>query len=108
MGSVHHDDGPQAQIAAVEVLLCSRADGLMELDCVTAHGSEAGWPCTLRVGLPVGEPWSSAAERALVRWATEGVVVSVELRHGWGPSKVRLSAGGTAILLELSGGELRR
>ncbi len=85
---------------AVEIVFCSTARNIVELDCRTVGGARPGWPFFMRLGLPGQAPWSAAAERMLIRWAGEGAIVTVDLRAGRRPAKVRLSHGDAAVVLD--------
>lgn len=86
--------------ACVEIVFCSTSRGVVELDCRTVSGTCDGWPFLMRLGLPAHAAWSAAAERMLGRWADEGAIVTVDLRAGRRPPKVRISHGDAAVVLD--------
>lgn len=102
MGSMRDHPTPVDGVTAVEVLFCSTARNVVELDCIDASGSGAGRPFTMHLGLPSQQPWSAAAERVIMRWAGASAVVAVEVRGGRRSTKVRLTRDGTVLLLDLA------
>lgn len=89
-----------APAISVELVFCSTASNIVELDCRAVSGPGAGWPFSMRLGLPGHAAWSAAAERMLTRWAGESAVVSVEVKGGRRTAQVRLSDGAAAVLLD--------
>lgn len=89
-----------ATCALVELLFCSVSRNVVVLDCRAASGPGDGWPFVMRLGLPAHGAWSAAAERMLMRWAAQSAVVSVEIRAGQRPVRVRLFDDDAAVLLD--------
>ena len=104
MEDPHEELDPQERGAGtlVSVVFSSVARGVAELDCVSESGPGAGWPFTMRLGLPGHAAWAAAAERMLARWAERGTVVLVEVRVTHRPPRIRLSDGENAVLLDVT------
>lgn len=86
----------------VSVVFSSVVRGVVELDCLAESGPGAGWPFTMRLGLPAHATWAAAAERMLARWAERSAVVLVEVRVTHRPARIRLSDGETSVLLDVT------
>jgi hypothetical protein len=101
MDADHADEVPiTATEMSVELVFCSTAANIVELDCRAMSGPGAGWPFSMRLGLPGHAAWSAAAERMLTRWAGQSAVLSVEIKGGRHTAQVRLSDGVAAVLLD--------
>lgn len=104
MGHDDHEGQLEAPVdgvqSAVEIVFCTTARNVVELDCRTVDGPSPGWPFLMRLGLPTHAAWAAATERMLERWAAESAVVTITVRAGGRPATVRIARGDAAVVLD--------